>query len=130
MKKYVWILAATVLFVGSVLAGPVQQDQQPAPDNTKTNQGDASKSAVTADQQKMNPADRDTTKQIRSALTSDKSLSTYAHNVKIITRNGKVTLKGPVRSEDEKSAIEAKATEVAGSGNVTNHLTIAPTAQQ
>ena len=54
MKKYVWILAATVLFAGSVLAGPIQQDQQPAPDNTKTNQGDANKGATTADQQKMN----------------------------------------------------------------------------
>jgi hyperosmotically inducible protein len=78
----------------------------------------------------MNPADRETTRQIRSALTSDKSLSTYARNVKIITRNGDVTLKGPVRSEDEKSTIEAKATEVVGSGNVSNHLTGAPTTHQ
>ena len=44
----------------------------------------------------------------------DKSLSTYAHNVKIVTQDGQVTLKGPVRSEDEKKAIEAKATEGAG----------------
>jgi|HubBroStandDraft_6_1064221.scaffolds.fasta_scaffold00876_18 hyperosmotically inducible protein len=130
MKKYVWILAATVLFAGSVLAGPIQQDQQPAPDNTKTNQGDANKGATTADQQKMNPADRETTKQIRSAIMDDKSLSTYAHNVKIITRNGKVTLKGPVRSADEKTAIGEKATQVAGAGNVTNHLTIVPATQQ
>jgi osmotically-inducible protein OsmY len=129
MKKYVWILAATVLFAGSVLAGPIQQDQQPAPDNTKTNQGDANKGATTADQQKMNPADRATTKQIRSAIMDDKSLSTYAHNVKIITRNGKVTLKGPVRSADEKTAIGEKATQVAGAGNVTNHLTIVPPTQ-
>jgi hyperosmotically inducible protein len=130
MKKYVWILAASVLFAGSVLAGPIQQDQQPAPDNTKTNQGDANKGATTADQQKMNPADRETTKQIRSAIMDDKSLSTYAHNVKIITRNGKVTLKGPVRSADEKTAIGEKATQVAGAGNVTNHLTIVPATQQ
>lgn len=130
MKKYVWILAATVFFAGSVLAGPVQQDQHPAPDNTKTNQGDANKGATTADQQKMNPADRETTKQIRSAIMDDKSLSTYAHNIKIITREGKVTLKGPVRSADEKTAIGEKATQVAGAGNVSNHLTIAPTTQQ
>src|SRR5208282_2503246 len=108
-KRYLWLVAATTLFAGSVLASPAQQDQQPAPDNTKTNQGDANTGATTADQQKMNPADRATTKQIRSALMDDKSLSTYAHNIKIITRDGKVFLKGPVRSEDEKSSIEAKA---------------------
>ena len=59
----------------------------------------------------------------------DKSLSTYAQNIKIITRNGKVTLKGPVRSADEKTAIGEKATQVAGAGNVTNHLTIVPPTQ-
>ena len=57
---------------------------------------------------------------------ADKSLSSYAHNVKVITTNGSVTLKGPVRTDEEKSAIEAKATEVAGAGNVTSELTIAP----
>jgi hyperosmotically inducible periplasmic protein len=129
LKKYLWLVAATTLFAGSVLAGPIRQDQQPAPDNTKTNQGDANKGATTADQQKMNPADRATTKQIRSALMQDKTLSTYAHNIKIITQDGHVTLKGPVRSEDEKTAIGEKATQVAGAGNVTNHLRIAPPTQ-
>jgi hyperosmotically inducible protein len=57
---------------------------------------------------------------------ADQSLSSYAHNVKVITTNGSVTLKGPVRSDEEKSAIEAKAAEVAGAGNVTSELTIAP----
>ena len=129
LRKYLSLVAATVVFGGSVLAGPVQQDQQPAPDNTKTNQGDANKGAATADQQKMNPADRTTTKQIRSALMEDKTLSTYAHNIKIITQDGHVTLKGPVRTEDEKTAIGEKATQVAGAGNVTNHLTIASPTQ-
>ncbi len=62
---------------------------------------------MTADKQKMSPADRDMTKKIRASLHSDSSLSTYAHNIKIISQDGTVTLKGPVRSEDEKSAIEA-----------------------
>ena len=119
----------SLLFAGSVLAGPIPQERQPAPDNTKTNQGDASKNAKTADQQKMNPADRETTKKIRSALMDDKSLSTYAHNIKIITTDGMVTLKGPVRSEEEKSAIEAKARQIAGDSNVTNNLTVAPPKQ-
>ena len=130
VKKFLWFVAASALFVCSVMAGPIQQDQQPAPDNTKTNQGDASKSATTADQQKMNPADRATTKQIRSALMQDKTLSTYAHNIKIITQDGHVTLKGPVRTEDEKTAIGDKATQVAGAGNVTNYLKVAPPTQQ
>jgi hyperosmotically inducible periplasmic protein len=129
IKRYLWTVVPSLLFAGSVLAGPIQQEQQPAPDNTKTNQGDASKNAKTADQQKMNPADRETTKKIRSALMDDKSLSTYAHNIKIITTDGMVTLKGPVRSEDEKSAIEAKARQIAGDSNVTNNLTVVPPKQ-
>ena len=63
---------------------------------------------------------------IRKAVMDDKSLSSYAHNVKIISQNGKVTLKGPVRSADEKQSIEQKATDVAGVGNVTNEITIKP----
>jgi hyperosmotically inducible protein len=129
IKRCLWTIVPSLLFAGSVLAGPIPQEQQPAPDNTKTNQGDASKNAKTADQQKMNPADRETTKKIRSALMDDKSLSTYAHNIKIITTDGMVTLKGPVRSEDEKSAIEAKARQIAGDSNVTDNLTVAPPKQ-
>ena len=131
IKRYLWAVVPSLLLLlaGSVLAGPIQQEQQPAPDNTKTNQGDASKNAKTADQQKMNPADRETTKKVRSALMDDKSLSTYAHNIKIITTDGMVTLKGPVRSEEEKSAIEAKARQIAGDSNVTNNLTVAPPKQ-
>ena len=56
----------------------------------------------------------------------DKSLSTYARNVKIITRNGQVTLQGPVRSEAEKQMIEKKATEVAGANKVTSELDVKP----
>jgi len=129
IKRYLWTVIPSLLFAGSVLAGSIRQEQQPAPDNAKTNQGDASKNAKTADQQKMSPADRETTKKIRSALMDDKSLSTYAHNIKIITTDGMVTLKGPVRSEDEKSAIEAKARGIAGDSNVTNNLTVEPPKQ-
>jgi hyperosmotically inducible periplasmic protein len=118
-------LGATLFFSVSLNAGAPQQDQQPAPDNSKTNQGDASKGAVTAEQQKMNSADRNITRQIRSSIYKDKSLSTYAHNIKIITQDGKVTLKGPVRSADEKAAIEAKAVAVAGADNISNQLEVA-----
>ena len=101
-----------------------QQNQSPNADNTKINQRDRSKSEPTADQAKQNTSDRDLMKRIRKSLMDDKSLSTYAHNVKVIAQNGKVTLKGPVRSEVEKKTVEQKATEVAGAGNVTDEMTI------
>lgn len=85
-----------------------------APDNTKVNKRDRNSAAPTADQQKEATSDRELTKQIRRALVQDKSLSTYAHNVKIISQNGTVTLKGPVKSEEEKTAIEQKAAQAAG----------------
>ncbi len=127
--KCLSLLGATLFLSASLIAGAVQLDQQPAPDNSKTNQGDASKGAVTSDQQKTNPADRNISKQIRSAIYKDKSLSTYAHNIKVITQDGKVTLKGPVRTEDEKAGIAAKAVAVVGAENVTNQLEVAPANQ-
>jgi hyperosmotically inducible protein len=56
----------------------------------------------------------------------DKSLSSYAHNVKIIAENGAVTLKGPVRSDEEKTAVEAKAAEIAGADKVISQLEVKP----
>lgn len=128
MKSF-YRLACTFTLAGTLgcsLLASLQDTQQPAPDNSKTNQRDRSKSAVTADKQKMGPEDRELTKKIRSALLSDKSLSTYAHNVKVIAQNGKVTLKGPVRSAEEKTAVLSKATEVAGEANVTDEMDVAP----
>ena len=81
---------------------------------------------VTADQQKGNKGDRELTQRIRKSVVSDKSLSMSAHNVKIISRDGMVTLRGTVKSDDEKKAIEDKATEIAGQGKVTSELTVTP----
>lgn len=121
------VLALTSLMFGvPLIAAPVartQDAQQPMPDNTGKNKD---QSDPTADQQKMNPADRATTQKIRKAIHDDHSLSTYAHNVKIISRDGKVTLRGPVRSEEEKSALQAKAAAVVGAENVTNQLEVMP----
>jgi osmotically-inducible protein OsmY len=97
---------------------------QTQPDNTKVNKQDRAPGAVTADQQKMNSSDRDLTKKIRQAIVKDKSLSTYAHNIKVISQNGTVTLKGPVHTDDEKTAIEAKAAEIAGRDNVKSEITV------
>ncbi len=119
MAAQTLVLALSALWTTGTFA------QQPATDNTKMNQADRN-DQPTADQQKNNPSDRELTQHIRQAIMEDKSLSTYAHNVKIISQNGVVTLKGPVRSDDERRAIQAKANDVAGEGKVVNELTVVP----
>jgi len=116
------LLAAFVLCTG--LAGALQSTggQNTAPDNTKTNRS----RSQGADPQRELASDRVMTQQIRKSIMADKTLSSYAHNVKVITQNGHVTLAGPVRSEEEKSMVAAKAAELAGATNVTNQLEVAP----
>ena len=99
--------------------------QTPA-DNTKVNDRDRAKGSVTADQQKENAGDLDVTQKIRRSLVADKSLSTYAHNIKVITQDGQVTLKGPVRSENEKRVVETKAADIVGAARVTSEISVAP----
>jgi osmotically-inducible protein OsmY len=130
MKRFtIKALLAQFLLLGSLGLLWAQQDsnagQDQPVDNTKVNQRDRSASEPTADRQKENPADRQLAQQVRKALMKDKSLSTYAHNVKVIAQNGTVTLKGPVKSEEEKQAIEAKAAQVAGSDKVTSEIQVA-----
>lgn len=110
--------------VAGLIAVPALATGQ-APDNTKINARDRAKDAPTADQQHNDATDRELTRSIRHALMQDKDLSSYAHNVKIITQGGEVTLKGPVRTANEKRVVESKATEIAGAGHVTNQMTVA-----
>src|SRR5271170_4740570 len=121
-----FLLLGSMAGSGSLLIAqqPAGQDTPAQADNTKVNQRDQNANEPTADQQKDNRSDRDITQQIRQSLVKDKTLSTYAHNVKIITQNGQVTLKGPVRSDDEKKTIEEKATEVAGENKVNDDLDV------
>jgi len=118
MKKVKTLLMVGVLTVGTSAAWANPQDA----DNTKANKEVAK--SDTADKAKNNKTDLTLMKQIRRAVVKDKSLSTDAHNVKIVATGGKVTLTGPVKSEDEKKAIESKAAEVAGADNVTSNLTV------
>jgi hyperosmotically inducible protein len=132
---YRTIHAIAVLAAATAISAtyPAFAQQRPAqtepratqPDNTSVNKADREQGEPTADQQKETREDRDLAQKIRRSLTSDKSLSTYAHNVKVIVQDGVVTLKGPVRSEEERSAVEAKAKEAAGSADIRNELTIA-----
>jgi hyperosmotically inducible protein len=109
-----------VLLASVVLATGLSVASGQEPDNTKTNK----QPQPTADQAKNNKSDLKLEKQIRRAIVKDKQLSTYAHNVKIVAQDGKVTLRGPVKSDAEKTSVEQKATEIAGAGNVTNELTV------
>jgi hyperosmotically inducible periplasmic protein len=114
-------LLSAALLLGTTI--PVQVASAQAPDNTAVNKTDRSSQSPTADQAKNNMSDRDLMKHIRQDVVKDKSLSTYAHNVKIIASHGKVTLRGPVKSDEEKKAIEEHARKYAGD-NVENDLSV------
>jgi len=98
--------------------------QVPA-DNTGKNVRDREENAKTADQQSNDQEDLEITRAVRQAIVKDESLSTSAHNVKIITIDGVVTLRGPVVSKAEKTNIGATATKVAGVSRVDNQLEVA-----
>ncbi len=105
MKRILRFLGASTLMAGALAA-----QQQSGP---------------TADQQKNDKSDREITRKIRKSLMQDNALSTNAHNVKIITQDGMVTLRGVVNSENEKKVVESKAADVAGGiAKVDDELTV------
>jgi osmotically-inducible protein OsmY len=101
-------------------------DTNVAPDNTGVNERDSSSDAVTPMDQGNGEIDLDLTQRIRSHVVSDDTLSFTAKNVKIISANGHVTLRGPVNSEAEKTTIGKVALDAAGAGHVTNDLEVKP----
>ena len=105
-------------FVGSAQSSPTQ-DTTKKPDNSAQNQSQGK----AADNQPDAKADRSTTAAVRRAIVADKDLSTYAHNIKIISMNGTVTLLGPVKSEDERQKVLSDARS-AVSQKVVNQLTV------
>lgn len=115
-------------FAFAAVLGPIAHAEPAPAENTRRNDPDNSKQGQkpTADQSKNGKSDIDITAQIRRSVMADKGLSTSAHNVKIIVESGLVTLKGPVKSTDEKMSVEKKAVEVAGAKNVRNQIEIAP----
>jgi hyperosmotically inducible periplasmic protein len=130
MNKAALLLSLSLLVVGGYAgtAYPADQTSSPpaqmAPDNTGRNVRDRSNATLTPGDQSESEADRNLTQKIRQAVVADKSLSTNAKNVKIITINGVVTLRGPVNSPQEKATIEAKAQQFAGLNQVDNQLEI------
>jgi hyperosmotically inducible periplasmic protein len=102
----------------------VATPSQTAPDNTGRNVRDRGGDTVTPKDQSNKQADLHLTQQIRKALMADKALSTNAKNIKIITANGFVILRGPVNTPQEKATIEAKAQRIAWANNVESQLEI------
>jgi hyperosmotically inducible protein len=128
MKTIIVLFLSTVLIVGcSKNRSEDKQVSQTAvePDNSGRNMRDRDDQNKTTGDQSENEVDRTITQNIRRAVTADDSLSTNAKNVKIITNDGTVTLRGPVKSEKEKAEIEAKAKQVAGVKRVDNQLEVA-----
>src|ERR1700722_19581174 len=108
------LLALSAAFTVAVPAH-AQDQSAPPPKTEPDNSANNKQHAVTSDQQTNSQGDREIARKIRQSVIADKSLSTYAHNVKIIVVNGAVTLKGPVDSMDEKKRIGDIASQVTGS---------------
>ena len=123
-------LAAVVLLAGTPSFGicadrTADTTAGRAADDTGKNVRDRRDDSITPEKQSNAKGDVDITRRIRRAIVKDKSLSTNAHNVKIVTMDRSVTLRGPVASEEEKAAIQKKAEKIAGAGKVDNQLEIA-----
>jgi osmotically-inducible protein OsmY len=116
------VMLSTLLKLGFVAMA--QDSTPPAPDNSAVNVRDRVPGAMTAGQQSNSTSDVELTRRIRRAVVQDHSLSMLAHNVKIISTNGSVMLRGPVKTEEEKTAIANKAQAIAGAGKVDNQLEV------
>ena len=130
MKKTILLFSVALLAIGGY-AGPTLATErtpappaQTAPDNTGRNVRDRGGVTLTPGDQSENEADRTLTQEIRKAVVADDSLSTMAKNIKIITVDGVVTLRGPVQSPQEREAIQAKAQQIAGLDRIDNQLEV------
>jgi hyperosmotically inducible periplasmic protein len=119
------VLGGYAGFAQSADTPTVAPPAQTAPDNTGKNVRDRDGSTLTPGDQSESKADLDLTQRIRQAVVADTSLSTTAHNIKIITVDGVVTLRGPVTSEQEKTKIVTTTQQIAGVKKVQNHLEVA-----
>ncbi len=117
---------ARVSAVSLLLIAGLTFGQPPSPDNTRSNKADPSDRQATSDMQRNDATDTELTKRIRQSVMADNTLSTYAHNVKIVAVNGTVTLNGVVRTAAEKNEIGKKATSIAGEGHVIDNLKLVP----
>jgi len=126
MNKKVMLLAISLMICGAY-SNALAQSPPPAtaPDNSGVNVRDRANDAMTAGEQSDSKGDLDLTARIRQSIVKDDSLSMMAHNVKIISVNGAVTLRGPVKSEQEKTTVASKAQAIAGADHVNDQLEVA-----
>jgi len=124
-----WVARDLALFavLGTLgLASPWSRFSEQTPKNAQATRPSDSPASASAEEPPQSAKDREVARKIRRAVVTDKSLSVRAHNIKIIAKNGMVTLKGVVRSDHEKTAIAAKAIEIAGANNVKDEITVKP----
>jgi hyperosmotically inducible periplasmic protein len=124
LKRIALTLIASSALLGLCTVTMAQDSAPVAPNNTAVNVRDRAPDAMTAGEQSSAKSDVALTRKIRRAVIKDSSLSMLAHNVKIVSANGNVTLRGPVNTEAEKIAIASKAKSIAGAGNVDNQLEV------
>jgi osmotically-inducible protein OsmY len=121
MKRTLLVLAC---LSGLSVAALAADDKTTNPDNTATNERDRSGETQTSGDQSNSSADLKITQAIRQALMKDGELSTTAKNIKIITANGQVTLRGPVKTAQEKSRIDQLARSAASGAKIENQLDV------
>jgi hyperosmotically inducible periplasmic protein len=124
---YPLVLTSGLCLTTGVRAERGTQNEAPANsplENTERNARDIRSATVTPEDQTESRGDRELTASIRRTVVNDKALSMNAHNAKIITRNGVVTLRGPVESSGEKSKLQAIAHKTRGVRQVDNQLEI------
>jgi osmotically-inducible protein OsmY len=120
-QKIIGIAVLMAFAIGAQAAEPPTA----AADNTRVNKRDMDHTTTTPTDQPNNSADVKFAADVRSAIYKDKTLSTKAHNVKLVAANGVVTLRGPVASAAEKAKIETIVSSVAGVARVDNQLDVA-----
>jgi osmotically-inducible protein OsmY len=124
MKSIAYSLILFSVLFGAGSVAMAQESTPVAPDNSAVNARDRAPEAMTAGEQSNAKDDVNLTRNIRRAVVKDGTLSTMAHNVKIVAVAGHVTLRGPVQTEQEKTVIANKAEAIAGAGNVDNQLDV------
>ena len=117
------LVALTCLSAFS-LAALAADDEKAKPDNTATNERDRSGETKTSGDRSNSSADLKVTQAIRRALMKDRELSTIAKNIKVVTANGQVTLRGPVKTVQEKTKVDQIARSAAGGARIDDQLEV------
>ena len=120
MKRTLLVLVCLTAVSLAVMAA----DEKTKPDNTSINERDRSSETQTSGDQSNSSADLKITQAVRQALVKDSELSTTAKNIKVITTNGHVTLRGPVKTAQEKAKIDQLAKSAAGGVQIDNQLDV------